>query len=272
VKQREQLSSPMPIMKQAAVRFTVAAKPVTMRQDLIDAAGLGIAGGVGLGVGGPVEMLLRANIHFSKQLNIPVKDWESCDGGWAGTVSYSMTYHYVHNAQTTFTEVSGDDQTMQDEIRLRGNANAGTGWVGSSLGSYTVAYGKKFRATDTWPPTRFGGSTTITGEENASASGGGEASVEIGPRGDNKYEIHSTVGSVSGVDLWHYSCSGDCKGKTTPDSSKQISYSPFLPKVMAQEEPDQPGVLRGSTTFEDLPTKFATTKVSWNLKQCQDRR
>jgi len=48
VKQREKLCSPVPLMKQAEVRFTCSAKPVSMSQDLIDAAGNGLGGPVGI--------------------------------------------------------------------------------------------------------------------------------------------------------------------------------------------------------------------------------
>src|SRR5438270_4695253 len=43
LKQREQLISPVPVMKEAQVNFSVAAKAVSMSQDLIDAAGNGVS-------------------------------------------------------------------------------------------------------------------------------------------------------------------------------------------------------------------------------------
>ena len=275
VKQREQLSSPIPIMKQAAVRFTVAAKPVTMKQDLIDAAGLGIAGGVALGFGGPVEMLLRANIYFSKQLSIPVKDWESCDGGWAGTMSYATKYHWDHNDPVHRMSES-NDQTITYEVRVKGNPNSGTGWNGSSHGSFTAAYSKKFVGIAQWPggsrPGFYVGPSTITTEENTTAAGGGETNATISPLGDNKYTVGAGSFNIPGVDLWHTTCAGDCRGKPTPDKNDPFVFSLAFPPVTTQEDPNQPGELHGSTTLEDSPMKFATTKVSWNLHQCQDRR
>src|SRR5262249_30375242 len=85
VKQREELRNPVPVMKQAEVNFSVAAKAVTMKQDIIDALGNGVgfnkgltAGPLTIAVGGLLETLLRSNIHLSKTLTIPVKDWVSC--------------------------------------------------------------------------------------------------------------------------------------------------------------------------------------------------
>ena len=274
VKQKEKLSSPIPVMKQAAVRFTVAAKPVTMRQDLIDAAGLGIAGGVALGVGAPVEMLLRSNIYFSKELKIPVKDWDSCDGGWGGSISYASTFGFVRN-DAVHRITDAKNETIHDNVHLRGNPNSGKGWAGSSQGNFTASYGMKYRTTATWLPASrpgfsFGGAT-ITTEENASAGGGGDASVAISPQGDNKYMIGATSFAITGVDLWHTTCAGDCKGKNMPDKNNPLNYGLTYPAVKAEEDPNHPGELHGSTTLENTPMMGATTTVEWNLKQCQGR-
>ena len=117
----------------------------------------------------------------------------------------------------------------------------------------------------------FGGGT-ITTEENTAAAGGGEVTVDIAPREGNKYEIGTTSFTIPGVDLWHTTCSGDCKGKDSPDRSSSISWGETEPAVTAQEDPNQPGILRGTSTFNDVPMKGATTTVNWNLTQCQDRR
>src|ERR1041385_330416 len=277
MKQKEKLSSPIPLMKQAEVRFTTAAKPVTMSQDLIDAVGNGLGGPIGMGVAGPVEMLLRSDIHMSKKLLIPVKDWDSSDGGWGGTISYTSTWHFEDRyADNNHKSNSIKDQTIHDEIRLRGNPNSGSGLKGSSHGNFTASYDQKFKDVTTWPPASrpgmsFGGAT-ITTEENTAAAGGGEVTVDIAPREGNKYEIGTTSFTIPGVDLWHTTCSGDCKGKDSPDRSSSISWGETEPAVTAQEDPNQPGILRGTSTFNDVPMKGATTTVNWNLTQCQDRR
>lgn len=274
VKQREPLSSPMTVMKQVAVRFTVAAKPVTMSQDLIDAVGIGVVGGIGLGFGGPVEMLLRSNIYFSKQLNIRVKDWDSCDGGWGGTISYTRTYNFVHNSQQGFSETEAKNESTQEEIHLRGNPDGGTGWSGASHGTYTAHFDEKDKAIDRWPPApRLSrGAATITADETTTAVGGGEVTVEITPGGDNKYQISGVFPNIPSVYLWHQACSGDCKGmKTEPDRNRTGMYSMSLPAVTAREDPNQPGVLRGSAP---LPATIPgeTISATWNLTQCQGRR
>jgi hypothetical protein len=264
-------------MKQAEVRFTNAAKPASMSQDLIDAVGNGLGGAVGLAVGGPVEMLLRADLHMSKKLLISVKDWESCDGGWGGTINYATTYHNNSQyADQNHRSNSTKDESIHYEIRLRGNPDSGTGSGGSSHGTFMASYNEKFLDATSWPPASrpgmsFGGAT-ITTEENAAAAGGGETDVGISPGEDNKYEIGRTSFTIPGVDLWHTSCAGDCKGKNSPDKNNQFSYGETVPAVTAQEDPNRPGALHGSTTFNDAPTKGATTTINWNLTQCKHRQ
>ena len=275
VKQKAKLTNPLPVMKQAAVRFTVAAKPVTMLQDGIDAVGVGLVGGVGLGFAGPVEMLLRSNIYFSKQLNIPVKDWDSCDGGWGGTISYTRTYGTVHNSQSGFSETEARNETTQEQILLRGNPDGGNGWSSVSHGTYVASFAHKDIAIDRWPPASrpgmsFGGAT-VTAEETTTAVGGGEVAVEISPQGDNKYQINEVLSVIPSVTLWHQTCSGDCRGKTEPDKNSAGSYSASFPPVITQEDPSQPGVLRGSGPLT-ATTPGETITATWNLTQCQGRR
>jgi hypothetical protein len=57
IKQREPLSNPVPVMKQAQVNFSVAAKEVSMSQDVIDALGNGVSFSKGNGfVAGPLTI------------------------------------------------------------------------------------------------------------------------------------------------------------------------------------------------------------------------
>jgi hypothetical protein len=268
VKQREKLSSPVPLMKQAEVRFTSSAKPVSMSQDLIDAVGNGLGGPVGIFVGGPVEMLLRSDIHMSKKLLIPVKDWESCDGGWAGTISYARSWHSVtHSTGGDWTNTEAKDETIRDEVRLSGNPNSGKGWNGASAGTFITNVSAKSLAI------AHEDSCTCTSDGTYTAVGGGEAVFEMSPEEDNKYTINGrTTATIPTVNLVHNSCSG-CPpaSKPAPDTNSTGTYSVGFASFTVQEDPKQPGVLHGSTS---LPAGGAgnTSTVTWNLTQCNDRR
>jgi len=218
-------------------------------------------------VAGPVEMLLRSNIYFSKALYIPIKDWDSCEGGWGGNISYSTTWHWVHNAENgDWHTTEARDNITREEIHLHGNPDAGKGWVGKSHGTYSATFNGKFLAIDRGPL-----GCTCSADETTTATGGGETDIELSPRGENKYWIGGISSTGEGTDMVHRSCSG-CKGKTPPDSNRSSSYWFSFPAVIAQEDPNQPGVLHGSTTLENSPTVGASTTVKWNLTQCQSGR
>jgi hypothetical protein len=92
LRQREKLTDPVPVMKEAEVRFSVSAKAISLGQDAIDIGGNALGGLAGTLIGGPVEMLLRSQLHLSKRLLIPVKDWDSGDGKWSGRIQCSKIY------------------------------------------------------------------------------------------------------------------------------------------------------------------------------------
>jgi hypothetical protein len=268
VKQREKLSSPIPLMKQAEVRFTVAAKSVSMSQDLIDAAGTGMGGPVGIFVAGPVEMLLRSNMYMSKKLLIPVKDWDSCDGGWAGVISYTSGWHTVHNSNDGgWNKTFARDQTTREDVRLTGNPNGEKGWSGASAGTFVANVNAKSLAVDS------SNGCTCKADQTFTAVGGGEAVFEISSQGDNKYGISGrTTATFPSVDLVHRSCSG-CPpaSKPGPDTNNTGTYSVGFASFTAQEDPNQPGVLHGSAPLPST-TAGETQEVTWNLTQCKDRR
>jgi hypothetical protein len=284
LKQREQLFNPSPIMKEAQVNFSVPAKAVSMRQDIIDAVGVGtgipmreggkpgiglggkapIAGPLSLAVGGLVETLLRSKIHLSKTLTIPVRDWISCDGSWGGTISYTTAAHSVQTIHGSFdVQVNSRDETMEDEITLRGDPNGRSGWGGSSHGSFTASYG--LRATGVV----VNRVAAITTDEMTGAAGNGETTVELTAAGNNKYEIHIMPAPLEGTHHWHTGCTGLCKGTNPPDMNNPIQYSVLGASATAKEDPNNPGVLHGSEPRENTPSPGTTTTISWNLNQCQ---
>lgn len=268
VKQREKLSSPVPLMKQAEVRFTCSAKPVTMSQDLIDAVGNGLGGPIGIFVGGPVEMLLRSDIHMSKKLLIPVRDWDSCDGGWAGTISYTRSWHDEHNSNGGgWSKTLTKDQTEREEVRLSGNPNSAKGWNGTSAGTFIANINAKSLAIDRQ------GSCSCKADQTFTAVGAGEAVFQISPAGDKAYTISgSTSASLPSVDLVRRSCSG-CPpaAPTPPDTNSTGTYSVGFSGFTVEEDPNQPGVLRGSMSMPGTAPGVTNT-ASWNLTQCQGPR
>jgi hypothetical protein len=281
VKQREELIKPVAVMKEAKVQFSVAPKASSMSQDLIDAVGNGvripgkentspIAGPLSFIVGGMVETLLRANLHLSKTLTIPVKDWVSCDGGWGGTIRYSTINHIDQNVGGTDNiQTNTIDEYMDDALTLRGDPKVGSGWNGTPHGSFDASYSLRVFGVTVFPPHKLFHGAVVTTEDTTKAGGAGDARVELNSLGDNKYDIHVMGGTIEGTHHWHTACAGECKGKPQPDMDNPMQYSALGISATAKEDPNNPGVLHGSETREDTPSPGATTTISWNLSQCQ---
>jgi hypothetical protein len=281
IKQREELRNPVPVMKQAEVNFSVAAKAVSMRQDIIDALGNGasfskssgfIAGPLTIGVGGLVETLLRSNIHLSKTLTIPVKDWVSCDGGWGGTISYTTTSQTATTGGDRFSPWSNSrEETTVNEITLRGEPGVATGWNGSSHGSFSASYDLEDTNVIVNPPVKSFGGAVITVQDKQTAVGDGETTVDIHAHGDGTYDIQVKGGNMPGKDHWQTRCTGDCpKSTATTDKDSSIVATILgMSATTAKEDPNQPGVLSGGATLENTPSTGATTKITWSLDQCQ---
>lgn len=125
-KQPEKLTNPVPVMKQAEVRFSVSAKAVSMSQDLIDSGGIALGGLPTIVVGGPVEMLLRTQLHLSKRLLIPVKDWESDDGNWRGHIDCTNTHSGDQGQNDLQTWSFSEDLRVSYDIRSGGGIAYGS--------------------------------------------------------------------------------------------------------------------------------------------------
>ncbi len=211
LKQPEELIKPVAVMKQAKVQFSVAPKKSSMSQDLIDAVGTAvriptskentspIASPLNFAVGAMVETLLRANLHLSKTLTIPVKDWVSCDGGWGGTISYSTVNHIDQNVGGTDNiQTNTIDEYMGNAITLRGDPKVGSGWNGTPHGSFDASYSLRVFGVTVYPPHGLFHGAVVTTEDTTKAGGAGDAKVELNFLGDNKYDIHVMGGIYRG--------------------------------------------------------------------------
>jgi hypothetical protein len=282
IKQREPLSNPVPVMKQAQVNFSVAAKEVSMSQDVIDALGNGVgfskgsgfvAGPLTIGIGGLVETLLRSNIHLSKTLTIPVKDWVSCHGGWGGTIGYQttsesvQTYGGTDNQQTNFQE-----ETLDNEVTLEGDSNVVTGWSGSSHGTFSAAYNSTATSVIVYPPVKSFHGGVVTTIVTLHADGGGDATADISSDRDNTYSIRViSPANLPGNNHWHSACMGEVCAHATnpPDKDLPFGYSTPAISFTVKADPDHPGVLSGNAELKNTPSNGQTTKIHWSLDQCR---
>ena len=278
MKQREQLSNPVPVMKQAQVNFSVAAKAVSIGQDAIDALGNGVgfnkgltAGPLTIGIGGLVETLLRSNIHLSKTLTIPVKDWVSCHGGWGGTIGYQTTSQFFQTLGEAYsTQTNSLDETLENEITLEGDPDVVTGWSGSSHGTYSASYISISTNVLVHPPVKLFRGSVVTTIVTLQAGGGGNATADITSDGGDTYSLHViSTGNIQGNNNWNSTCSGECGGTNPPAKDSPFGYSMMGISFTVKADPDHPGVLSGGAELADTPSKGQTTKIHWSLDQCQ---
>jgi hypothetical protein len=291
VKQREQLRSPVAVMKKAEVNFSVAPKAVTMRQDVIDALGNGVgipikegkkgfpiggraptASPLTILVGGLVETALRSNLHLSKTLTIPVKDWVSCDGGWGGTIGYTTTTQTA----TTGGDTAGPwtntrEETTVNTITLRGEPGVATGWSGSSHGTYSASYDLEDTTVIVNPPVKLFRGAVHTIQDKQHATGDGKTTVDIHARDDSRYDVMVEGANFPGTEHWQARCTGDCAKTTaaTDKDSAMVASITGMTVTTGKVDPDHQGVLSGGATLENTPSQGATTKITWNLDQCQ---
>ena len=251
LRQKQDLGpNPGRVMKQAEVRFTCEPKPISMAQDLIDAGGNGyLAGPVGLIVGGPVEMLLRSKIHFSKPIFIPVVDWQPCNGGWTGTITYSATTtHHETSSYPGYSITYDTHNTTTVEANLRGSDSSGA-WEGPSYAS-VFAHGDNHESDV---------SSVGTCERTDSISGSVDADIAINEIGDNQFNVTG----VSEIPV-----SGEHKESGTCKLTNHMAATWSLPAFTATVDPHNPDVLQGSRelTEEEFPGR--TAKITWNLRRC----
>jgi hypothetical protein len=251
--------TPIPVMRKAEVRFTVAPKPISMSQDMIDAVGNGVlAGAVGLAVGGPVELLLRSNIHMSKAAIIPVKDWQDCQGGWGGTIDYSTSGQMVKTApgtaeSTTYTV--NDNSTV--EISLTGDQNAQGGWAGPSHGSASVDV--EHHELDVFRTSTAGGATI---ERSDTGSGEKDVDVMVAQAGDKRYQVF-----VQGQTLVPGLHTQIETGAATQQWPTMVGMA--TPPFEATADPNNPDKLSGDLTLDDNPAPGRQLKIQWDLTLCK---
>ena len=247
--------TPVPVRKEAEVRFTVAPKPINMSQDIIDAIGTGTGGPVGNFILFPVEVLLRSNIHLSKALIVPIKDWQGCEGGWGGTITYqrSATYSQVApgtGESTTYEVLSGE----HIDASLHGDPDYGT----TGLSHAEASGEKKSNELDTLH-TGMGDSSIQRIDD---LSGSGNVDFVIASAGQNTY----TVQMVGSVPFTGQHAEIDSSSSRHYDITSGVVIPTF---TATATDPNRPDLLLGSTTIPDPSDPRGTIEISWDLVMCK---
>ena len=286
---RRYIPSPhIPVMKTAVVRTTVKLKGGDIKSDLTDIIGhvsggmisLGKGQGLTEGSGGmftlPLELLYRTDWASTAQIEVPVKDWETCErDGWQGTITYKKEFNYTH----THSGEKGYSETVRKEslisnfvvkpvqrISQSGEINMSNADVRTTA-SYKETYKSRGTRACNRPNDRM---TELSGETQS----GGSVGVLIHP--DMSYWVGYQVPmvKVEGQHVTSWRLEGDCKNPFGARSGggkslmKQI-VEPSPLEIEGAVDPKNPHELTGSKTETIQDEKGTTTiTVTWKLIRC----
>ena len=277
-----------PLMKSAVVLTTVKLKGGDIKGDAVDLLGnvsgglisLGKGEGLGGAAGGmftfPLELLYRTDWASTAMIDVPVKDWETCESdAWQGTITYTKEFNHTRSNSNE----KGHDETVQKEFLTATITVAAVERIGQSgeinvnnadvrmNGSYSETYNSKGTRACNRPLKR---STELSGEAQSS----GSVAVRITP--DMRYRVYYQVPTISVegwlVTSWHLE--GDCRNPFMAKSgggkslmSRTIHISPL--EIEGAVDPKYPHVVSGSKT-ETIERNGGTMTitVTWNLRRC----
>jgi len=283
----------LPIMKNAHVRTTIKMKSGEIKGDLVDVAGQAI-GGLGGLVTMPLELLYRSDWISTAEADIPVKDWEECDGaGWHGAISYTKTLDENHTEKDSNRFIQSAHRIIYEATILAKPATnaekmgtfyeAGKNIYGGAVltGKVEATHEEKLtvssasRKEDFCRFTLKGGTDkktlTCTGETIMTENGGGhgESSVNLS-FADRAYSFSFSLPKFpTQISFENWS---KCVGGCAPVPPQQSAYS--KEGTSAQElvgVDGQPFDPENADTVEGTLTRKSgnlTETITWNFSRC----
>ena len=277
----------IPMMKSAVVMTTVKLKGGDIKGDAVDIAGhvsgglisLGKKEGLGGAAGGmftfPLELLYRTDWASTATVEVPVKDWETCESNaWQGTITYKKEFdHSWTDGNDKGSSTTSQKESYVATVTFGGEriSQSGDINVNNANVEVTAAYSEKYNSKSTRACSRpLERSTDLSGASQSS----GSVAVFITP--DNRYRVSYQVPHVS-VEGWHSSSwklEGDCRNPFMARSggSKQLmsrGVTPHRVEIDGMLDPKNPHVITGSKT-ETIERNGGTMTitVTWNMVRC----
>ncbi len=234
----------MPVMKQAVVRTTIKMKGGDVKGDAADLWGQlrGLLPGL---ITMPLELLYRTDWASSGNLIVPVRDHESCEGGWNGTI---IMVEESWQQPKGFIKASG--HTYEETIEVKGSK-------GIASGQWKSLFHEEGRAPAANSCTMFRRVTTNgTGEREAKFS-------VLMPEGD-QYRIFVSAPSFAATQNYE---SSQCGGYSEQQRSETKTAGGFsLANLEGKLDPNNPNELSGSKT---MPSPMGSRVITWNLRRCK---
>jgi len=263
------------VMKTAAVMTTVKVKGGEIKGDAVDLLGHLLGGALTI----PAELLYRTDWASTATLEVPVRDWETCESNsWEGTITYTKKFE---NTIVNDNE-KGRDETIQKEhytatITFGGERLSSSSGIVNVLNGNTVTtasyyeqYKSKGKRACNRPTER---TMDLSGDSQSSAS------VSVMREPDGRYRVYYQVPTVSveGQFVTSWRLEGDCRNPYQAKSggnkslmSRGIDIHPVV--IEGVIDPKNPNVLKGSKTETvERNGGTMTLTVEWDISHCNTR-
>lgn len=246
----------VPSMKKAAVLTTVKLKGGDIKGDAADIAGHVLGGMItlkkGEGLGGlaggmftfPLELLYRTDWASTARIEVPVKDWETCDGGWYGTVTYEEEWE---GKPLGFQKVRR--KSHQEVIEVKGDSSVAQGNV-----TTTDIYEGRANVAN---------SCLMFRRHFGSGNAQREANVRVVLDQNGGYKIFVNAPAMEVITKYEISACGHGGRQDQSGSKTNTAFGIAANGIEGRLDPAKPGEISGGTTISE------SIKLTWNLKRCQ---
>jgi hypothetical protein len=291
VGQRDDLGNdPKPVMKEATVSAMAVLKPADMYRDIKDAAITAQSRLAGL-LAMPADLMYRTHWSFGAAYTFPVKDWKPRTKTWSGTITDTLITFQIQGKKINSKCCGGKPimskqrdtvlETAQQQWTIRSDVyDMSPSSVAVARALYSVTAERNSKSTfyrTGWNSCKSGPQATWsrnTVTEDTSASGGGEAQVDISldEKGhfsiamDTPDKVPSGEGTYKSMIEYGPACGARSPNVTV---TRKLHYSPprETPNIEGQVVPDSDS-LSGSITEVKKDPKVDTIishTYTWNL-------
>ena len=227
-------------MKKAVVMTTVRLKGGDIKGDAVDVAGHLLGGLLTI----PAELLYRTAWASTARIEVPVKDFETCDGGWYGTVTY---HEYRDGPKGQY--ITGS-RTHTESIEVKGKTSISQGKADAKQISEIMSQGP--RSCGLQFMRHF-----ITGNEER------KADVRVVLDGEGGYRLFV---NVPAMDITKRSEISACGHGNKEDMSLKETYKSYglaANNIEGRIDPENPVEISGSADVHEWG------KLTWTLRRCQ---
>ena len=228
------------VMKKAVVMTTVKLKGGDIKGDAVDVAGHLLGGLLTL----PAELLYRTAWASTARIEVPVKDFETCDGGWYGTVTY---HEHQEGPNSQYITAS---RTHTETIEVKGNAGTSQGKADARQVQEIMSPGP--RSCGLQFSRHF-----ITGNEQR------KADVRVVLDGSGGYKLFVNVPAMDISKRSEISACGHGNKEDMVLTDTYKSYGLAVNNVEGKVDPENPVEISGSFDVHEWG------KLKWNLRRCQ---